>query len=297
MRQTNVVVGYQQIYCGELRLDIDLARTFLAVIATGSFQGAADRLNVTQTAVSARIRTLEDELGRRLFVRNKAGARLTAPGEHFMRHANALVQVWEGARRQIALPAGRNHLISVGGELSLWNPLFADWLVWMHRSRPQVALHAEVDMPGRLVERVQNGSLDAAVLYSPQRRPNLIVELLAEEKLVMVTTAPDGHYDPESYIHIDWGPEFAANQQSAFPELANPAISVSLGPLALSYLLTVGGSGYFRLGTVQANLGRGELHRVPDAPEFSHSIYLVHAEQDIPDLSTVREGFRACLRQ
>jgi len=213
-----------------------------------------------------------------------------------MRHANALVQVWEGARRQIALPAGRDHLISVGGELSLWNPLFADWLVWMRRARPQLALHAEVDMPGRLIERVQDGSLDAAVLYSPQRRPNLVVELLAEEKLVMVTTAPDGHYDPEGYVHIDWGPEFAANEQSAFPELANPAVSVSLGPLALSYLLTVGGCGYFRLGTVHTNLERGDLHRVPDVPEFSHSIYLVHAEQDIPDLANVREGFRACLR-
>lgn len=277
-------------------MDIDLARTFLAVVATGSFQGAADRLNVTQTAVSARIKSLEDALGRRLFIRNKAGARLTPPGERFTRHANALVQIWESAHRQIALPVGREHLVSVGGELSLWNPLFSDWLVWMHRTRPEVALRAEVDTPVRLVERVLVGSLDAAVLYSPQRRPNLVVELLAEEKLVMVTTAPDGRYDPESYIHVDWGPDFTANEHSAFPDLAGPAIAISLGPLALHYLTTVGGSGYFRQGAVQASLEQGALHRVRDAPEFSHSIYLVHAEQDVPDLASVREGFKACLQ-
>ena len=58
-------------------MDINLARTFLEVLASGSFGAAAERLHLTQTAVSARIRALEDQLGRRLFVRNKAGARLT----------------------------------------------------------------------------------------------------------------------------------------------------------------------------------------------------------------------------
>jgi len=276
-------------------MDIDLARTFLAITTTGSFHGAADQLNVTQTAVSARVRALEDRLGRKLFVRNKAGARLTSAGSHFMRHANALVQTWENARRQVALPVGRQHVLSVGGELSLWNPLFADWLVWMRRNAPQFALYAEVDTPSRLIERVQNGSLDAAILYSPQRRPNLIVELLAEEKLVMVTSNAGGFYDHETYIHVDWGTDFTANQQSAFPELANPATSITLGPLALNYLLTVGGSGYFRMSAIRDKLEDGTLHRVSDAPEFSHSIYLIHAEQEVIELATMREGFKSCL--
>ncbi|MCP5411433.1 MAG: LysR family transcriptional regulator [Alphaproteobacteria bacterium] len=276
-------------------MDIDLARTFLAITRTGSFRGAAEQINVTQTAISARVRALEDLLGRKLFVRNKAGARLTPAGLHFMRHASALVHIWESARRQVALPPGRERLLSVGGELSLWNPLFVDWLVWMRRVAPQAALHAEVDTPARLIERVQNGTLDAAILYSPQRRPNLIVELLAEEKLVMVTSTPDGRYDHETYIQVDWGADFTANQQSAFPDLTNPAIAITLGPLALNYLLTVGGSGYFRMGAVRDSLERGLLFRVPAVPEFSHSIYLVHAEHDIADLATIREGFKACL--
>jgi DNA-binding transcriptional LysR family regulator len=295
VRQTNVIVIFQQKLCIE-RMDIDQARTFLAIADTGSFHAAAQRLNLTQTAVSARVRALEDQLGRRLFVRNKAGARLTAAGGHFMRHANALVHVWERARRQVALPAGRHHLLSIGAELSLWNPLFADWLAWMHATRPQIALQAVVDAPGRLIERVQDGTLDAAVLYSPQQRPNLVSELLAEEKLVMVTSAPDGRYDAESYIHVDWGAEFAANLQGAFPDLASPAISITLGPLALSHLLTVGGSGYFRMGAVQENLAQGRLFRVPDAPEFSHSIHLVHTENGVPELASAREGFKVHLQ-
>ena len=66
-------------------MDIDLARTFLEIARLGSLAAAAETLHVTQTAVSARVRSLEDLLGRQLFLRNKAGASLTSAGEHFMR--------------------------------------------------------------------------------------------------------------------------------------------------------------------------------------------------------------------
>src|SRR5688500_2442545 len=83
---------------------ITLAQTFLEIVATGSFMRAAERLHVTATAVSARVRKLEDSLGRKLFVRNKAGATLTSAGEHFLRYAPSLVQLWERARHQVSVP-------------------------------------------------------------------------------------------------------------------------------------------------------------------------------------------------
>ena len=104
-------------------MDINLARTFLEIVACHSFVQAAERLHVTQTAVSARVKTLEDLLGRQLFVRNKAGASLTPAGEQFVRHAMTLVQVWERARQQMAVPPDRRALVTVGCEISLWQPL------------------------------------------------------------------------------------------------------------------------------------------------------------------------------
>ena len=73
-------------------MDTELARTFLAVIGTGSFVAAAERIHVTQSTVSARIRTLEDQLGTPLFTRNKAGAALTDAGRRFQKHAALLVR-------------------------------------------------------------------------------------------------------------------------------------------------------------------------------------------------------------
>ena len=274
-------------------MDITLARTFLEVMASGSFLAAAERLHVTQTAVSARVRALEEQLGRQLFVRNKAGARLTPAGARFVRHANTLVQVWERARQQVALPPGLEQGFSLGGELSLWSPLLSDWLVWMHRECPDIALRAEVDAPSRLLDKVQDGSLDLAVVYSPPPRPDLVVELLVEEKLVLVTTEQDGAVRPENYVYVDWGPTFAASHQAAFPELASPSVSISLGPLALTYITTVGGSGYFRTRAVRPYVADDRLRLVPHAPEFSYSVYLVYSARSKEDLiDRARQGLR-----
>jgi DNA-binding transcriptional LysR family regulator len=277
-------------------MDIELARTFLAVVAAGSFLGAAEELHLTQTAISARIRVLEDQLGRRLFIRNKAGARLTDAGERFRRDAMSLLQIWERARQRVALPPGHANVVSIGGELSLWSPLLTDWLVWMRQQHSELALRAEVNTPAHLLDKVQNGSIDLAVLYSPPPRSDLTVELLTEEKLIMVSTSETSLPSPAGYVHVDWGEAFATSIQAAFPNLINPGVSVSLGPLALSYLLAMGGSGYFRRSVVQRHLANGRMRLVDGAPEFSYSVHAVYSARGEADLvDQARAGLKACI--
>ncbi len=260
-------------------MDINLARTFLEIVATGNFQRAAERLHVTQTAVSARVRSLEELLGRRVFVRNKAGASLTSAGEQFLRHAQTLVQVWERARHQVAVPPGRRALVTVGGELSLWDPLLINWLLWMRRAAPQLALRAEVGLPESLVNQVSEGLLDIAVVYAPHQRPGLKIELLIEEKLVLATTSRRGQPQKATdYVFIDWGPDFAARHNLAYPELANAGTFVGLGPLGLQYILRAGGSGYFRSSVVRRYLKDGRLRLVPGATEISYPAYAVYSD-------------------
>src|SRR5580692_9685554 len=79
-------------------MDTELARTFLTVVTAGNFISAADRLHVSQSTVSTRIHTLEDQLRCTLFVRNKSGTTLTPAGRQFQKHATALVRTVEQAR-------------------------------------------------------------------------------------------------------------------------------------------------------------------------------------------------------
>ncbi len=264
-------------------MDINLARTFLEIAGTHSFRRAAERLHMTQTSVSARVRTLERLLGRQLFVRNKAGAVLTPAGEQFLPHATTLVQVWERARHQVAVPTGRRAVLAVGCEISLWDPLLLRWLLWMRTAAPQWALQTEVGFAPDLLDKVASGVLDIGIVYAPQQRPGLRVELLFEERLVMVTTAKRPRLPrPEDYVYVDWGPEFAAQHGLAFPELSNAVLKAGLGPLGREYLLAAGGTGYFRLDVVRNHLVSGQLRRVPGTPEFLYPAYAVYAANADP---------------
>lgn len=271
-------------------MDIELARTFLEIVSTGSFIKASDRLNVGQTTVSARIRLLEQQLGRPLFVRNKSGASLTAAGEQFLRYAPTFVQLWQRARSQVAVPEGHRAVLSVGSEVSLWQPLLLDWVLWMRRSITDVALRVHVDVPQDLINHVAAGVVDVAIMYAPPHRPGLEVDLLMEEELVLATTDPDPKNS--DYVHVDWGPDFQLHHGVSFPE-ANPGLSANLGPLALNYVLAAGGSGYFRTQAIQPYLESGKLHLVADAPRFSYPVYVVHsATTDHTVLAPALAGLR-----
>ena len=275
-------------------MDINLARTFLEIVKTGSFVGAAANLHLTQTAVSARVRMLEQQLDRTVFVRNKAGARLTPAGEQFFRFATSLVQIWDRARASVALAAGRSTVVVIGVEFSQWTPLMRHWLLWMRRECPDIAISVHVGTADRLMEQVQEGALDIAILYAAPPRPGIVAELLFEEKLVLVTTLSPGRQPAsDDWIHVDWGEEFQASFRAAFPEVGSGLVTIDYGPMALDYLLAQGGTGYFRMGMVRSLVDQRRLRLAPDSPEFSYPSYIVHSTNaDASAMAEVRRGLR-----
>ena len=254
-------------------MDIELARTFLEVLRTGSLIAAAKQLHVTQTTVTARIQNLESKLGCVLFVRNRSGAKLTDNGERFATHAAQLVQTWEAARRELPLPERVDSMLRVGGEISLWNPLLLAWVIQLRNRKPNVAVCAEVGERRSLYKKLEQGVLDAVLVHQPDYWPEMQVEQLLEEKLVMLRATKS----EVPYVYVDWGEHFRQLHDAALPEYARSAVTIDLGPMALQYILQHGGSGYFRTRVAQPYMDRGLLERVPSAPEFSHPVYLVYS--------------------
>ena len=123
-------------------MDTELARTFLVVIATGSFVEASQRLHVTQSTVSTRIQRLEETLGAELFVRNKAGTTLTAAGRQFQRHAALLTRTVEQARHEIGIVSGYRATLAVAARIGLWENFLLRWLPIFASLAPDVAVRA-----------------------------------------------------------------------------------------------------------------------------------------------------------
>jgi LysR family transcriptional regulator, flagellar master operon regulator len=256
-------------------MDTELARTFLVVIATGSFVDAAQRLHVTQSTVSSRIQRLEETLGTELFVRNKAGTTLTSAGRQFQRHAALLTRTVEQARQEIGIVSGYRATLTVGGRIGLWEELLLRWLPIFGSLAPDVAVRALIGFEDELMQALIEGRANIGVMYTPQARPGLTVELLLEERLIMVSTRAEPQLEPGSdYVYVDWGPEFFAQHTLAYPNFMGAALTVNIGWLGLQHVLASGGTGYFPTRMVRGHEQAGRLHRVADAPEFRLPAYL-----------------------
>ncbi len=256
-------------------MDTELARTFLTVIAAGSFAEAAQKLYVTQSTVSARIQRLEEELGAALFVRNKAGTTLTAAGRQFQRHATVLARTVEQARQEIGIVEGFKGTLTVGGRVGLWEDLLLEWLPVFAKLAPDIAVRALIGFEEDLMQALIEGRADIGVMYTPQARPGLTVEMLFEEQLVLVSTRPDPRNELErDYVYVDWGPEFFTQHTLAYPNFSGAALSVSVGWLGLQRILADGGSGYFPARMLRKYEVAGRIHRVAAAPEFRLPAYL-----------------------
>lgn len=256
-------------------MDTELARTFLVVVATGSFVDAAQKLHVTQSTVSARIQRLEETLGAELFTRNKFGTTLTPAGRQFQRHAASLTRIVEQARQEIGVVSGFRATLNVGGRIGLWEDLLLRWLRTFVVTAPEVAIRAVVGFEEDLMQGLIEGRIDAAIMYTPQARPGLKIDLLLEEELVMVSTRRDAASVPgHDYMYVDWGAEFFGHHSLAFPNFSGARLAVNVGWLGLQNMLTSGGTGYFPARLIREAESRGTLHRVANTPEFRIQAYL-----------------------
>jgi len=260
-------------------MDINLARTFLTVAETGSFIESARKMHVTQSTVSARVKVLEDLLGRPLFERSKYGASLTAAGEQFRKHALALVRVWQHAQLEVGLSDQHRDHLSVGGPLSLWDGFLMRWIAWMRTSIPDIAVSASASASSVLTQRLLEGTLDLAVVYRPVQPPGLVVEHLFDEEFVLVTSAKSSNRRIGSdYAFVNWGPDFQIDHASAHPELTSPALNMDLGPLALSYVLANPASAYFPMRLVKAHIARGRVRLPKRVRKFVYPVYMIYPE-------------------
>jgi len=274
-------------------MDIDQARTFLAIAAHGSFLEAAHRLHRTQSTVSARIGRLEEEFGTRLFVRNRAGASLTPAGRRFLAHAQRLVLTAEQARDDVGLPGRFRASLHVGARIALWEGFLPRWVGWMRRAATDVAVRSEIGFEDDLMRRLIEGTLDLGLMYTPTHSPGLSIEPLFDERLVLVSTRAGEAGPGEDYVYVDWGPGFFAQHAQSYPELERPAQAVNIGWLAVQLVLENGGSCFLPLRMAEPWLAAGRLHRVARAPQFVQPVYAAYAREAAkPVLAKALEGLR-----
>ncbi len=260
-------------------MDISLLRTFLEVAKTRHFGRAADSLFVTQSAVSARIKLLEEMLGVELFSRKRNDIQLTPAGNKLHQHAENIVKGWERARQAVALDPDLSTSLAIGCVSGLWRLFVDDWIRNLRRRSPDIALQIEIQATDTLVQRLILGGLDVAFMFDPPQTPGLELRQVTELPLILVSTFADkdiARSMAENYVMVDWGSAFSVVHAEKFPELPAPMLRTNSGEVALNLLQDRGGSAYLPLQMVQTLLQEGTLFRIEEAPVINRLAYLVY---------------------
>jgi DNA-binding transcriptional LysR family regulator len=257
-------------------MDIELLRTFLEVVRTRHFGKAAVELCVTQSAVSARIRQLEQTMGTALLTRQRNNIQLTPEGLQLRKHADTIVQVWARARQETGLRAEVSRRLAVGAMWDLWETLLRDWLWTLRRELPDTALQVEAGTSELLIRKLLEGVIDLAVLFEPPQLQELELQQLGVIHLVLASTQRGQTLDQalaSGYIMVDWGTAFAHAHARHFAEMPGAILHVSLGAFALRHLQHVHGAAYLPEQMLTTANRRRKLYRVRHAPHIERPVF------------------------
>lgn len=276
----------------------ELVETFLDLTKTLNFNQTAERMNVSQSTISSRVRVLEDQLGSPLFTRGRAGAKLTPSGERFQAHAHELYNAWTRAMRDVSEAEGFEASLHVSAQLSLLSNMLYDLIEAFDQRMPKVWLKLEADYSAQIMHDLSAGEIDIGILFSPSWSPDLYIEPLTSFSFRMVSTETTRLEEvrKEGYIYASYSALFERFHRDLLPGLTRGPLTVGYEGLSIELLRRRGGTAYLPEAQIQ-NLQRelNDLRVVEDAPLIQQPLYVAahvrrrHRPLVAAGLKTVRD--------
>jgi DNA-binding transcriptional LysR family regulator len=256
-------------------MQIELIETFLDLCETRSFHRTADRLGVTQSTVSGRLRALERATGRRLFTRGRAGTELTTEGLMFAPHARSLRLGWAEALAATRQAGDSALTLRIGLQNDLAQTHMGDWVRAFRAAFPGVSFYVEPDYSASMCAEIAAGHLDLALLYTPKPLPDLHFESVGEIAYRMVSTEADRLADvgADRYILPNYSPAFSQTHALLHPGLAGAQVGSGQNATVAGLLQQLGGATYLLTETAEALAATGQARLVRDAAPITQTVF------------------------
>lgn len=252
-------------------MDTELLKTFLEVSRTRHFGRAAEALYLTQSAVSFRIRQLENQLGVNLFTRHRNNIRLTTAGERLLPYAETLMSTWQAARKEVAHTSRHNEL-SIGASASLWECMLSQWLTRLYTSHAGMQFEARIAQRQSLVKQLHERQLDLLITSEAPKMDEFNSQLLGHFSLALYCATPARNKADLNYLRLEWGPDFQQHETSLLPGDDIPVLTTSSAEIAVKFLSELNGCTW--LPTTWAN-EKAELRSVTDSTTLSRPLYAI----------------------
>ncbi|EAN6160767.1 HTH-type transcriptional regulator HdfR [Salmonella enterica] len=258
----------------ESTVDTELLKTFLEVSRTRHFGRAAEALYLTQSAVSFRIRQLENQLGVNLFTRHRNNIRLTTAGEKLLPYAETLMNTWQAARKEVA-HTSRHNEFSIGASASLWECMLNAWLGRLYQlQEPQSGLQFEARIAQRqsLVKQLHERQLDLLITTEAPKMDEFSSQLLGHFTLALYCSSPARKKSELNYLRLEWGPDFQQHETGLIAADEVPVLTTSSAELARQQLSALNGCSWLPVNWANE---KGGLHTIADSATLSRPLYAI----------------------
>ena len=167
-------------------MNLRFVEAFYWVVSLKSVSRAAEKLFITQSAMSSRIAALEEELGVLLLDRRDKQFRLTVAGMRFFNHAQRLLALQREIKSEMGAGAQRAVSLRIGAIESVLHSWLIEWVQHMRSHNPDVEFELTVETTPVLVDQVRRGALDLAFAALPTSGENLRSRALPPMEMVFV---------------------------------------------------------------------------------------------------------------
>lgn len=256
-------------------MNITALQTFLAIVDTGSLVRASQVMHVTQSTVTARLKTLEDEIGQQLLNRQKSGTTLTPAGTKLLRYARIMTGLWRQARYETSLPEGLASVCTFGCDRELWHGPGRDFFNGVISGNPEMAVSVLQGSARDLEEWLATGMVDVILTFDSVARGNQTVHPLPPEELVLYSDRPNTPIDADPlYIFVDHGEEYRRQHAETYYGAGVSRVNFDSSWWALQTMLDRGGSAYLPRALAEPYVTNGQLHQL-EAPIYTRKKTLI----------------------
>jgi DNA-binding transcriptional LysR family regulator len=161
-----------------MRLSLDQLEALVWIARLGSFRAAARHLNISQPAVSGRIRELERQTGALVVDRSTQRPRITRRGSEIVRYAEQIMRLGESLAAHVGTQHALVGTFRMGVADSFAMTHLPALLARFARLHPAAQLELDIDFSANLDRKLHRGELDIAFLHAPTPGPTLVVEPL-----------------------------------------------------------------------------------------------------------------------
>lgn len=196
--------------------------TFYWVATLGSFRAAADKLNLTQPAISARIQVLEQDLGVAVFIRDSKSAELTVDGRKLLTYAERLMVLEQDTLAAFSDTTPVKQTIRVGSSETIVSTWLPDFLSELNQSEFGITFELTVDGTNNLRDALVNREIDLAFLMGPVSEAHVTNCELCAYEMVFAATAE------LAVKHKNWSLQTVSQERIlTFASTTKPSIDIA----------------------------------------------------------------------